>query len=230
MTMNYSRLLVFLQLPLTLAILVIVPGNLLKTALLVLLWAVTFQRLNRAETVYFGFACFFFTLMNVASLKQGIFRFQNPDIIGLPYYEFFMWGFYLLHSKRLIGGAAPEKINWKAIVIAVLYSVSFSTIQDQSILLLATGTLLAIALLIFHETGDLAHTAYLIVLGAAIEYTGVASSQWSYPSPPPGGVPLWFITLWGGVGLLARRLALPKVQEYERRHVAHKHAVGKDGH
>ena len=79
-----------------------------------------------------------------------------------------------------------------------------------------TATLLVIGLLLFHEPQDLAYTGYMILLGAAIEYTGVYSGQWGYPGEPLGGVPLWFITLWGGVGLLLRRLVLPFVQRFER--------------
>ena len=56
---------------------------------------------------------------------------------------------------------------------------------------------------------DFAYVAYMVILGALIEYTGVWAGQWSYPENPPGGVPLWFITMWGGVGLFTRRLVLP---------------------
>ena len=34
------------------------------------------------------------------------------------------------------------------------------------------------------------------------------------PGDPPGGVPLWFITLWGGVGLFLWRLALPLLRRF----------------
>ena len=100
--------------------------------------------------------------------------------------------------------------------MALLYALAFATIPDQTLLLLVTAGLLLVALILFHEPQDLAYTGYMILLGAAIEYTGVYSGQWGYPGEPLGGVPLWFITLWGGVGLLLRRLVLPFVQRFER--------------
>jgi hypothetical protein len=47
------------------------------------------------------------------------------------------------------------------------------------------------------------------VLGALIEYTGVWTGQWHYPGRHLGGVPLWFLPMWAGVGLFTRRLVLP---------------------
>lgn len=205
---------ILLQLPAALLILAFVPGNIAKLLVFLIVWAITFRRLSRVDLVFFVTACLFFTGMNAASLQQGIFAFRNPDILGMPVYELFMWGFYLLHTKRLIGGEAPpiERMAW---VLALLYSITFATIPDQTLLLVATGTLLAIGLLRFHEPLDLAYAGYMVLLGAAIEYTGVWSGEWHYPGDPAGGVPLWFITLWGGVGLFLRRLVLPILARYE---------------
>jgi hypothetical protein len=52
----------------------------------------------------------------------------------------------------------------------------------------------------------------MVLLGAVVEYTGVNAGQWSYPGDVPGGVPLWFATMWGGIGLFFRRLILPLVE------------------
>lgn len=198
-----------LQVPATMAILAFVPTNPGKLAALALLWALTFRRLDRADAVFYGAVCLFFTAMNAASLKQGIFAFTRPDLLGMPVYELFMWGFYLLHTRRVLGGPAPQGRRAQAWILALLYSAAFATIHDGNLLLLVTGVLLAAGLALFHEREDLAYTGYMVLLGAAIEYTGVHSGQWAYPGDPPGGVPLWFVTLWGGVGLFLRRLLLP---------------------
>jgi hypothetical protein len=71
------------------------------------------------------------------------------------------------------------------------------------------------ALGFFHDVHDLAYAGYMILLGAAVEYAGVYAGLWSYPGDPSGGVPLWFITMWGGVGLFLRRLALPIVSKHD---------------
>ena len=211
-----NRYLLLLQIPVALLIIAFVPTNLGKLAAFLVLWAITFKRLTKPEALFYIGVCVFFTAMNAASLKQGIFRFAEPDILGMPWYELFMWGFYLVHLKRVLGGPAPEGKRAVVWTLALLYAAAFGAIPDARILMAVTGTLLIVGLVLFHEPLDLAYTGYLIALGAAFEYTGVHSGQWSYPGDPPGGVPIWFITLWGGVGLFTRRLILPILARYEK--------------
>jgi hypothetical protein len=116
----------------------------------------------------------------------------------------------------MLGGDAPEGQRATAWILALLYSAAFAGIPDQDLLLVASGTLLVVGLILFHEPLDLAYTGYMVLLGAAVEYTGVWSGQWYYPGNPAGGVPLWFVTLWGGVGLFLRRLVLPILARYEK--------------
>jgi hypothetical protein len=209
-----NSLTVLLQLPATIAILVWVPTNLAKLVALIALWTLSFRRVSRAELIFFCVISAFFTLMNSAALAQGIFAFRYPDILRMPLWELPMWGFYTLHTMRLIGGPLPTGPRLPVWILAVLFALSFATLSDGTMLLWVTSGLLVVALSLFHEPYDLAYMGYMIVLGAAIEYTGVHSGLWFYPGHPPGGVPLWFITLWGGVGLFLRRLALPIVDRY----------------
>ena len=208
--------LILLQVPAALIIIAWVPSNLGKLVAFLVLWVVTFRKLSKPEAIFYFGACTFFTLMNAMSLKQGIFAFTAPDVLGMPIYELFMWGFYLLHLKRVLGGPAPESKPVVVWTLALLYATAFAVIPDAGILLALTGALLLIGLVLFHEPLDLAYTGYLILLGAAIEYTGVHSGQWHYPGDPLGGVPFWFVTLWGGVGLFMRRLVLPILTRYEK--------------
>jgi hypothetical protein len=212
----YKRLTLLAQVPATLAIIAWVPGNLEKLAAFFALWVVTFQKISKQEFLFFVAVCVFFTAMNAASLQQGIFVFSRPDILGMPAYEVFMWGGYLLHVKRLLEGPAPQGNRAFVWTLAILYAVSFAVIPNADALLLVTGGLLLTALFYFHEPLDLAYTGYLVFLGALVEYTGVYSNEWHYPGNPMGGVPLWFITLWGGVGLFLRRLILPMLRRSER--------------
>jgi hypothetical protein len=205
-----------LQLAATLAVLAWVPTNVGKLLAFVVVWALTFRRPTRAEWALVVAVCAFFTVMNAAALRQGIFAFSDPDALGMPVYEFLMWGFYVLHTRRLLDGRAPTDRRAVVWALALMYAVAFAVIPDPNLLLAVTATLLVSSLILFHEPHDLAYTGYMIVLGAAIEYTGVQSGQWHYPGDPPGGVPLWFVTLWGGVGLWLRRLALPMVEAGER--------------
>jgi len=200
------------QLMLTLAILSFVPGNAVKLLLLLTTWALTFGRLSRAELILFLAACVFFTAMNATSLRQGIFAFTDPDLLGMPVWELTMWGFYLLHTRRMLTPLAPAAAiadRWPLWLLAGLYAAAFALIAQSTLLLASTAVLLGVGLVLHHERADLAYTGYMIALGAAIEYTGVYSGLWHYPGSPVGGVPVWFITLWGGVGFFLHRLVGP---------------------
>ncbi len=210
-----ERISLFVQLLVTLAVLAFLPSNLGKTAALLVCWAVTFRRINAAECVLFVGVCCFFTVMNAMSLKQGIFRFAAPDLLGMPFYELLMWGFYVLHTKRMLGDTPPESSR-TAWGLAICYSIAFATLKDPNVLLDVTAALLVLGVLLFHTPRDLAFLGYMILLGAAVEYTGVTSGQWSYPNAPLGGVPAWFVTLWGGVGLFFHRLILPLMQNEQQ--------------
>ena len=203
------RIRLALQLLATVAILVWVPGNALKLMAMVLVWAIGFGRISRAELLVMIGVNLLFIGMNYGALREGVFQFSNPDALGMPVYEFFMWGFYTLNTIRFLGGKAPEGKPWLPILMAVAFAISFSTVSDAGLLTLLSGSVLIVSLALFRQPMDFAYVAYMVAMGAWIEYTGVWTGQWGYPGDPPGGVPIWFITMWGGVGLFTRRLLLP---------------------
>lgn len=204
-----------LQVAVTLVVLAWVPGTWLKAVLLLVFWMLLFAPLRRAELWMYIGVCIFFTGMNASALQQGIFRFRDADVLGMPAYELFMWGFYLLHTKRLLGGVAPTDRRGLAWALAIAYSATFGLISEAQLLLMVSGALLLLALFLFHDALDLAYAGYMVLLGAMVEYTGVYAGQWSYPGDVPGGVPLWFVTMWGGIGLFFRRLVLPLMERTE---------------
>lgn len=210
-----NRMVYAAQLIGTLGILAFVPTNLGKLAAFLVWWAITFRTISKPELVMVAVACVFFTAMNALTLQQGIFAFAHPDILLMPYYELVMWGFYLLNTRRMVNGPAPESRMWQVWALAIIYAAAFGAIPDQQVLFGVTAVLLAVGLALFHEPRDLAYVGYMVLMGGAIEYTGVWSGQWGYPGDPIGGVPPWFITLWGGVGLFLRRLVLPYVVRFE---------------
>lgn len=198
-----------LQLLGTFLVLIAIPSTLMQALLLLVWWAVTFGPLDRREAVFFVLACAFFTGMNALALRQGIFAFATDDVLGMPWYELFMWGFYGLHLWRLIGGPAPQGNRFAGWVLAGLFAICFAVVADPWWLLMTTALVLVVSLLYFHDRWDLAYLSYAASLGAMIEYAGVWSGQWRYPGDPVGGVPLWFVTMWAGVGLFLRRLVVP---------------------
>lgn len=202
-----------LQLALTLALLAFVPGGWVKLLGLLLCWALTFGSVTRLELAIFLSVAALFSLMDIMAVRQGVFRFSSPDYLGLPVWEFLMWGFYVFHCHRMLGGPSPSASRAVVAALAVLFAVPFMIFADPWALLAGSGAALALSLAFFHERGDFAYLGYMIFVGALVEYVGVWSGQWSYPGDPVGGVPLWFISMWGGVGLFARRLVVPLLRE-----------------
>src|SRR6202030_138984 len=95
----------------SLLVLSAVPSNGIKTLLLGLLWYATFGRLTRREWIAFGACCLLFTAMDIGSTRHGVFTFLHPTAGGLPLYEFFMWGFFVLHAMRMLGGPPPLRTH-----------------------------------------------------------------------------------------------------------------------
>jgi len=204
------------QLLATAAVLAWVPGNAAKLALMLLVWAIGFGRITRAELILMVGINVIFVAMDIATLNQGAFRFTAPNLLGLPYYEFLIWGFYVLNTIRFLGAEPPRGSVALAVGLVLLFALPFSLIQDYRLLFLASAIVLVIGLGFFHEWRDIAFVSYMIVIGAVIEYAGVQSGQWSYSGPTLGGVPLWFATMWGGVGLFIHRIALPLMRWLNR--------------
>jgi hypothetical protein len=200
-----------LQVAVTLMVLAWAPGGVFKPLIFLGLWFLLFSPLRRAELFMVLGVCLFFTGMNASALKQGIFQFREPDVLGMPYYELFMWGFYLLHVYRFWGDAAMagRRQTILAWALGLAFAASFAVITDQTLLFAVTAGLLVTALVLFHDRLDLAYAGHMVLLGALVEYVGVHSGQWFYPIDIPGGVPPWFVTMWGGIGLFFRRLVLP---------------------
>jgi hypothetical protein len=210
--MTATRIQLGLQLAGTIAILAWVPGNAAKLVAMLVIWRLGFGRVSRAEVVFMIGVNLLFICMNLGALRTGAFRFTSPDALGMPMYEFAMWGFYTLNTIRFLDGMPPGGNRWSALIMAAALAVTFSMVSNPGVLTLLSGIVLAISLALYRERMDFAYAAYMVIMGALIEYAGVWTGQWSYPGNPPGGVPSWFIPMWGGVGLFTRRLLLPFVR------------------
>ncbi len=204
-----NRLVLLVQLWATVAALGWVPGNPAKLATMLLIWWLGFGGIAVAELAMMFAVNLLFVLMNSAALKRGIFVFDHPDFLGMPAYEYVMWGFYILHTIRLLDGEAPRGSLIRVSVVALLFALPFGLIADPLLLLAGSAALLVFCLALFHERRDLAYAGYMALLGAVIEHVGVWTGQWHYPGQPLSGVPPWFLTMWAGVGIFARRLILP---------------------
>lgn len=207
-----ERIRLGLQLLGTLAILAWIPGNAAKLVVMLLIWSLGFGMVSRPELALMIGVNLAFVCLNLGALRKGAFRFTSPDALGMPIYEFAMWGFYTLNTIRFLDGTSPGRGRPSPWIMAAAFAVTFSITSDPVILTLLSGTVLAISLALYREPMDFAYAAYMVTMGALVEYAGVWTGQWSYPANPPGGVPSWFIPMWAGVGLFTRRLLLPLVR------------------
>lgn len=206
-----DRGILLLQLALTSAILGWLPGNAVKLAAMFVVWAIGFRRISARELMIMAGVNLLFSLMDLAALQTGVFRFREPDLFGLPIYEPFMWGFFVVHALRFIGKVpAPPCLNL-SLGLAVLFAVPFLTVSHPFVLFCISSILLIANLVVLRNRVDFAYTGYLVAVGCVIEYVGVWTGQWVYPGSPAGGVALWFIPMWGGVGLFTGRLLAPLV-------------------
>ena len=206
---DWPRRALALQFAGTVIVLGWMPGNGVKLLVMAVIWEIGFRRLTARELVAGAVLNLLFVAMDVGALRHGIFSFSHADFLGLPAFEFFMWGFYVLHAVRFLKAApaSPPKIVL-ALILAVAFSAPFS-LTEGSTLLSAAGCVLLVSLIFFHEPMDVACTAYMAAMGAVVEYVGVGTGQWFYPDPPPGGVPWWSFVMWAGIGLFSRRLIVP---------------------
>jgi len=124
-----------------------------------------------------------------------------------------MWGFYLLHAHRVIGGPYPRYFDRKALFLAGLFALTFSVGLPSYGVLGVSAILLFIALYYFHERNDYIFTVYLSCIGLIVECVGLYFNLWSYASTNYFLITLQIIIMWGASGLFFRQLAGPYVQK-----------------
>src|SRR5207248_3623644 len=110
------------QLSTTLLILALNTTNALTLLAFVAVWGLTFRHWSLQESVCFLAVCALFSVMDILAVRQRLFTFSRADIGGLPLWEYFMWGFYVLHMLRALGGLAPLPGRRLAVVLAFRFA------------------------------------------------------------------------------------------------------------
>jgi len=208
-----------LSLFITLGVIHWIDHSLIIPVVLIPLWFMLFRPFDRADVFTFVIATVFIVGQDYSMLSSGGFEFAEQDILLMPYYEPFMWGFYYLNIKRFFseGGQRPglQPRVFVGLVLTVLAFAAFG--QSNVSLLTATLVSTGVLLLLFHEPCDLWHAAYALALGFAVELFGVSTGVWSYPEPDFLGMPYWFSTMWISMGILGRRFLFPFSAWLDRR-------------
>jgi hypothetical protein len=194
----------------TLGIVLLVPNSLAVLFILLPVWWLMFRPWQDGEVFSFAIAAVFFLFQNYMCLKAGIFEFKHKDILLMPYYEPFLWGFYFTALKRFV--VATHKslhFEMKSLIGLFVTSVAFSLFSRTPLFFAATIVSTLFLFVLFHARLDLIFAVSALLLGFVIELTGVFSGLWSYPAPDFLGMPYWFSTMWISVGLLGWRFLMP---------------------
>ncbi len=205
MTSTAKTVILVVQLVGTFGIMFFIENTLIALCMMLILWFVTFFPFTKQEIVVFMMTCFFYTLGDIVVLNQGIFYFSDQDILGMPYYEPFMWGFYFLHTMRMLGGSASQRalhgLLFSLIVVATL--VYFTNTELVSLLLIA---IVLGGLLVFKTQKDFEYVFYLFGIGIILEFAGTYFGEWVYTIDD---YLLWWIATWALSGLILYRAILP---------------------
>jgi hypothetical protein len=195
-----------LQFVLTLVVLALVPENFHKVLLLLPLWWFSFRGFTAKEVIAFFIINGVFVVSDIGAVQNGFFEFKHPDFFGLPVWEFFMWGYYLLHTHRMFPSKLPKHLDLRLLVLAVAFAAMFALILDRSLLLAATSGTLLMTLYFYHEKDDLLYCGYLMLLGFATEFVGIRFNLWSYPERDFNSAFAQFLVMWGATGIYFRRI------------------------
>lgn len=195
----------------TIIILGLVETSILALVLLLLWWYIVFRPLEAVELIMGSIAALFFLVQNFIVLKSGAFVFQHQDILLMPFYEPFLWGFYFLLLKRGLGrhfsGASMSmKAFWGLLATCLAFSLASG--KHVPLILLSTSSTLFLFYL-FHEKNDMLTAGFALGLGFIVEQFGIQTGLWHYPISDLMGMPFWFAPMWLSVGLLGRHLLMP---------------------
>lgn len=207
-----EKLRVLLSLPCTLGILYFVPQSILVWIILSVFWWVVFRPWQVDEVFLFAIAALFFLIQNYICLRAKIFEFRVKDVLLMPIYEPFLWGYYFMTLKRFISGRNfdsnqyPEK---NSIIGLLVTSMAFSVFSRTPWFFPATMISTLVLFVMFHTRHDFYFAVCSLLLGFIVELFGVSAGFWSYPVSDFAGIPFWFATMWISVGLLGFRFLIP---------------------
>lgn len=171
---------------------------------------------NLKEIAMIIIANIVFVVSDIAAVQSGFFKFTNPDLFGLPYWEFFAWGFWILYMYRLLPKHFPSNLQLAAVIGGVLFSQAFGIIESRELLLLVTILIIIVSLKFLHTINDYLYLGYLALVGMAVETVGLYFNLWTYPNSNLVLAAVQFVVMWAGVGLYFRNIIGPFISETKK--------------
>ena len=180
--MLYSqKLRVLLALACTLVVLYTVVHSPAVLMVLVALWSIIFYPWRLPEVFSFAIASVFFLFQNYVCLKAGIFEFKVKDVLLMPYYEPFLWGFYFTALKRFVSGERKTlRFQTQSLIGLLVTAISFSLFsRTPSLFFPATVFSTLVLFGLFHTRLDFYYAGCSLMLGFIVELFGVSTGLWS---------------------------------------------------
>lgn len=191
----------------TLALVAAIPDGAVALAACLLCWSLV-PWTPRLAVAWAALATLF-ALLDLGAVRAGVFAFARPDLLGLPWWEFLVWGCWVLGGLGLIPAAAPARPRWPAFLCAALFAAPFLAVADPWWLTALALAGLAPGVVLHHGRDDLRHLGLFALIGLVVEWTGVLAGVWSYPQAGSLAIPPASLVMWAGIGLFAHRLVRP---------------------
>jgi hypothetical protein len=168
-----------------------------------------FRPLGKKEILIFLVSNIIFVLSDIGAVQNGFFKFAQPDYFGLPAWEFVAWGFWILFGYKVLPKQFPTNVDFRALLLAIIFSQSFAVIQHKESLLMFTLFIVFASLFIFSTIYDFYYVAFVAFVGLAVETVGLHFDLWSYPESGFIIARIQFFVMWAGIGLFFRNLVGP---------------------
>jgi hypothetical protein len=196
--------------------------NLAKAVVMVLILLKFLSPLKAYDLVIFFSANVIFVIGDYLAVQNGFFYFLKPDVLGLPYWEFVSWGFWIVFAYRILPKHFPQDLDFRAVLMAMAFSLSFGVFQDTETLLLVTSAIVAFGFLTFRSAVDVEYVLMFSTLGLVVEAVGLRFGLWGYREQNLWISGVQFIVMWAGTGFLFRNLIGPFLLEKKNQQYVHR--------
>lgn len=193
------------QLIATMAIIFCITYTPLQMGLLIILWSITFLPLTLSEIILFILTCTVYTLGSLLILERNVFQFSHPDVWKITYSYIFIYGFYFLHTKRVLGDAKIDN-PWPGFIFGLFMIGIFCFSANELTLDILLSILFISGLIIFRSKHDLYFVGYLLLTLIPMEFLGIYTGEWYYTFLYP--IIFWILYI-GNSGFILNRTLLP---------------------
>ena len=184
---------------------------------------------SKEDTIFFMYAALLGTFVEIVAIYYGVWKYENPAFLGIPYWTPPIWGYLFLIGRRLRDSffklthteihyfLPPTLPRFSKIVSYDIGMYVFATVltilfwEYNLVLILTFILLLIINVIKFHRPSDIFFIVSAGVIGSIIDIVCNAGGVWSYANPSFFKIPMWAPFGYAFLGLIFRRLSVVTV-------------------